>query len=276
MQTFSFAVKFLKGKHHLEDMEKHKQTKSGGAAEKCLVDLFAVAPPCKRMKKAEATTDKRAAAAAVKGPKRYRRTLISTMEFDRLVQKPAVKWSTLTPATIYKLVWVYGGDKGKVVGNLEDCTGNIISTLLPRFVVDRLLRISNEPGTNTFIRPMGGEEVDIAVAKKLVCKKCEKELSSPEHLDRHMEKCGRKNKKQGGRSTESGSRESTAAIQCTQCGRRFKTLSRLRRHENRETPCRPPTHYCSRCGKGFVSGHSLWNHRQRCQAASESVDPMCI
>ena len=274
MQTFSFAVKFLKGKHHLEEMEKHEQIKSGGAAEataeKGLVDQLAVEPR-KRMEKVPT-----AVIAAVKDPKRYRKTLISTMEFDRLVQKPAVKWSTLTPATIYKLVWVYGGDKGKVVGNLEDCTGNIISTLLPRFVVDRLLRISTEPGTNTFIRPMGGEEVDIAVAKKLVCKNCEKELSSPKHLDRHMEKCGRKNKKQGGRSTESGSRESTAAIQCTQCGRRFKTLSRLRRHENRETPCRPPTHYCSRCGKGFVSGHSLWNHRQRCQAASESVDPMCI
>ena len=102
VQTFSFAVKFLKGKHHLEDMEKHEQTKSGGAAAaaagKCLVDQLAVEPR-KRMEKV--TT---AGLAAVKGPKRYRKTLISTMEFDRLVQKPAVKWSTLTPDSIYKMV----------------------------------------------------------------------------------------------------------------------------------------------------------------------------
>ena len=125
--------------------------------------------------------------------KRYRtKPLISTMEFDRLVQKPAVKWTSLTPATIYKLVWVYGGGNGNVIGNLEDGTGSIISTLLPRFVVDRLLRISIKPGMNTFIRPMGGEVVDIAVAEKLTCKNCKKEFTSPTFLNQHVLWCRKK------------------------------------------------------------------------------------
>jgi len=123
--------------------------------------------------------------------KRYRpRTLISTKEFDKLVQKPAVEWSSLTPNTIYKLVWVYARGNGKVIGNLEDGAGSIISTWLPRFVVKRLLEITTEPGTNTFIRPMGDEEVDIAVAAKLACKKCKKEFTSPTYLDRHILLCG--------------------------------------------------------------------------------------
>ena len=125
--------------------------------------------------------------------KRYRpRMLISTKEFDKLVQKPAVEWSSLTPNTIYKLVWVYARGNGKVIGNLEDGTGSIISTWLPRFVVKRLLEITTKPGTNTFIRPMGDEEVDIAVAAKLACTKCKKEFTSPTYLDRHILLCGMK------------------------------------------------------------------------------------
>ena len=124
--------------------------------------------------------------------KKQRNTLISTTEFNRLVQKPAVKWSTLSPGSIYKLVWVYGGSKGKVIANLEDWTGTIISTLLPRFILNRLLQTSTEPGTTTFLRPIGGEEVDIAVAKKHVCKNCKKELSSRNYLNRHVKKCEEK------------------------------------------------------------------------------------
>ena len=54
-------------------------------------------------------------------------------------------------------------------------------------------------------------------------------------------------------------------MQCSNCGKIFKTILRLRQHENRKTPCRPPTHHCSKCAKGFAGYHSLWQHKQRCE-----------
>ena len=52
---------------------------------------------------------------------------------------------------------------------------------------------------------------------------------------------------------------------CECCGKSFKFLSKLREHNNRQTPCRPATHHCSPCGKGFSGYQSLWKHKQRCR-----------
>ena len=63
---------------------------------------------------------------------------------------------------------------------------------------------------------------------------------------------------------------------CERCGKSFKILSKLREHNNRQTPCRPATHHCSTCGKGFSGYQSLWKHRQRCLGVREenkSIDP---
>ena len=55
---------------------------------------------------------------------------------------------------------------------------------------------------------------------------------------------------------------------CTRCGRTFKVMTKLIRHvNNRQTPCRKPTHHCNDCGRGFGSRQSLWNHQQICQSA---------
>ena len=187
-----------------KSMSKISLRKGGGAKKICIGNLIDGALVSRKRlanamdittdipKRSDDTEEITGATIEPQPKKRYRpRTLISTKEFDKLVQKPAVEWSSLTPNTIYKLVWVYGGN-GKVIGNLEDGTGSIISTWLPRFVLKRLLEITTKPGTNTFIRPMGDEEVDIAVAAKLACTKCKKEFTSPTYLDRHILLCGMK------------------------------------------------------------------------------------
>ena len=172
------------------------------------------------------------------------KSLISTMEFDRLVRKPAVEWSSLTPNTIYKLVWVYDGN-GNIIGNLDDGTGGIIPTLLPQFVVVRLLELTTEQEINIFLRPRGGEEVDIAVAEKLACENCEDEFASPVYLNQHMLRCGKKAHRC------SNCRLSSGKVQrhhCEICNTKFTRKVRI----------------CDRCGKQLASRQSLWNHKQIC------------
>ena len=43
-------------------------------------------------------------------------------------------------------------------------------------------------------------------------------------------------------------------------------------HKTRRTPCRPPTHHCERCNKGFTSYQTLWKHKQMCQGQSYNVN----
>ena len=43
-------------------------------------------------------------------------------------------------------------------------------------------------------------------------------------------------------------------------------------HKTRRTPCRPPTHHCERCNKGFASNKTLWKHKQICQGQSHNVN----
>ena len=55
-------------------------------------------------------------------------------------------------------------------------------------------------------------------------------------------------------------------MQCERCEKSFKTIFKLHEHTyNRKTPCRPATHHCFVCTKGFASYQSLWNHKRRCK-----------
>ena len=52
---------------------------------------------------------------------------------------------------------------------------------------------------------------------------------------------------------------------CNTCGKSFKCLSKLGEHNNRQIPCRPASHHCSSCNRGFSSYQSLWKHQKKCQ-----------
>ena len=60
---------------------------------------------------------------------------------------------------------------------------------------------------------------------------------------------------------------------CNCCGKTFKIISKLKEHNNRQTPCRPATHHCPTCNKGLASLQSLSNHKQRCTFGDTSFQP---
>ena len=43
-------------------------------------------------------------------------------------------------------------------------------------------------------------------------------------------------------------------------------------HKTRLTACRPPTHHCKRCNKGFASYQTHWKHKQKCHGQSHNVN----
>ena len=47
-------------------------------------------------------------------------------------------------------------------------------------------------------------------------------------------------------------------------------MSKLIRHRNRQTPCRPPSHYCVACNKGLGSNQTLLEHRKICSGSGLS------
>ena len=57
--------------------------------------------------------------------------------------------------------------------------------------------------------------------------------------------------------------QAATALQYPVCNKSFLRAVELRRHERRKTPCKPPTHWCPSCGKGYASRKSLWNHQRR-------------
>ena len=73
--------------------------------------------------------------------------------------------------------WINKADQHQIAGNLTNSDGITVSVLLPRFVVDKLLTIT-ESNVRIYVRPRGEDEVDIATTKKHICNKCNKELAS--------------------------------------------------------------------------------------------------
>ena len=62
---------------------------------------------------------------------------------------------------------------------------------------------------------------------------------------------------------------------CAICSRQFKRKAELDRHGKRQTPCRPPTHQCDRCGKGMSSYQTLWRHKKACKEVKGTlVEPL--
>ena len=62
---------------------------------------------------------------------------------------------------------------------------------------------------------------------------------------------------------------------CNKCGKYFESERYLERHNNRQTPCKLPTDFCSDCNKGFASAKSLWRHRKICSGTGISRKGIC-
>ena len=112
---------------------------------------------------------------------------IGEKEFNRLACQQPILWSNLPRNYIYKLEWVNRSDAG-VAGNLTNADGITISVLLPKFVVDKILAITDKD-VKIYIRPKGEDLVDIATQKKHICKNCKKELICRKFLERHEQRC---------------------------------------------------------------------------------------
>ena len=61
---------------------------------------------------------------------------------------------------------------------------------------------------------------------------------------------------------------------CSSCRKTFDNWSKLERHANARTPCRPPTHHCDRCNRGFARYQTLWKHKEVCprQPATHKIN----
>ena len=112
---------------------------------------------------------------------------IGVEEFNRLACQQPIPWSNLSRDCIYQLEWVNRADGG-IVGNLTNVDGITVSVLLPQFVVDKILMIT-DTDVKIYIRPRGEDQVDIATRKKYKCKNCQKELASRKFLQRHEKRC---------------------------------------------------------------------------------------
>ena len=120
-------------------------------------------------------------------PCHLRQKFISVEDFNRYAQKQATKWSDIHRDCIYKLQWANRVDQ-QITGNLINRDGVISTVLLPRLVIDNLLSIT-EKDVDIYLRPNGIDQADIAVIKKNICKKCDKELFSHNYLKRHLKTC---------------------------------------------------------------------------------------
>ena len=115
-------------------------------------------------------------------------TFISEEEFNRLALQQPIPWLNLSRDCIYQLEWVNSADHQQIVGNLTNVDGITISVFLPRFVVDKLLTIT-EKDIRIYVRPTGQNKVDIATPKKHLCKTCKKELTSRKYSQLHKKRC---------------------------------------------------------------------------------------
>ena len=121
--------------------------------------------------------------------KRRTRNFISDNEFKRLARQQPISWSSLSRERIYRLEWVNKADRQRqIAGNLTDSDGNTVSVLLPKSVVDKLLEIP-ESNVKIYVKPIGEDNVDIAILEKHLCKYCNKELNSRIFLQRHLQWC---------------------------------------------------------------------------------------
>ena len=57
---------------------------------------------------------------------------------------------------------------------------------------------------------------------------------------------------------------------CVKCDKTFTTGSKFKSHNERKIPCRPSTHFCSMCRKGFASRRSVRLHKKRCRNNTEA------
>ena len=120
-------------------------------------------------------------------PKRRKRNFISIHDFNRYACQQPIKWSDLPRDCIYKLEWV-NAEGEQIAANLTSRDGVTKSVLLPKFVVDRLLAIT-ESDIIVYVRPQGEDQVDIVTPKKHTCKNCGKEMASRGYLERHLKRC---------------------------------------------------------------------------------------
>ena len=63
---------------------------------------------------------------------------------------------------------------------------------------------------------------------------------------------------------------------CKQCKKKFQSVSKFEEHRRRLNPCRPATHFCDLCEKGFASTKSLWNHKQLCRKRQETTSTVAV
>lgn len=121
--------------------------------------------------------------------RRKMRGFITIEEFNRFAQQQSFKWLDLPQDCIYKLEKINVVDDKPTSGNFMNADRIIIFVLLPQFVLDKLVALT-ETNVNIYIRSTrGGEQVDIATIAKVVCKNCSKELSTQNYLRRHINIC---------------------------------------------------------------------------------------
>ena len=51
---------------------------------------------------------------------------------------------------------------------------------------------------------------------------------------------------------------------CNRCHKDFPTGTQFKKHNQRKTTCKPPSHFCSLCRKGFSSKRTLRVHKDKC------------
>ena len=99
-------------------------------------------------------------------PKKKRKTrgFITVEEFNRFAQQQPFKWLDLPQDCIYKLKRVNAVDDKQLSGNFTNTDGISISRLLPQFVLDKLLELT-ETNVNIYIRSRR-DHVDIATTTR--------------------------------------------------------------------------------------------------------------
>ena len=67
--------------------------------------------------------------------------------------------------------------------------------------------------------------------------------------------------------------EEQKMISCEHCARKFKSKAKLKSHNARKLPCKPPAYFCVFCKKGLANYHTLWDHKRLCvQKPDTSLD----
>ena len=122
--------------------------------------------------------------------KKGRKVFITDRDFDLGlggdIRQSVVQWEELSHDCIYKLDLLYRYDNDQKIGaDLSSRDGVCQSVILPEFVIEKLLELTQQFGT-VYLRPIGDcEQVSIVAVKTHICINCNTDFSTAKTLWTH-------------------------------------------------------------------------------------------